>query len=391
MQKVLFMIPCFSQGGVEHSLITAINNLPTELFDISVFIRTDETKLISELPPSVRVIVNKKGHYYRHPYALLIMSFLKVIQLLGFKGIENYCQTKLNDFIHRKKIEYPTKTVLKNKSYDVIISYTVDDCTEVASMIPAKKRYVFYHTPYVDYKQEMMEKEMPHYDGMIACGSGVYNELMKLYGGKDYNIELLSNYVDREEIINKSNMEIPVKFKEIIDNRLVLCTCGRIAPAKRYDLAIEAAKILEKNGIDFVWLLVGGGEKQKELEDLIDNMKLSKRVYITGNQSNPYPFIKNCNIYIQTSGFEAQPLTIIEALKLGKPVVSTNTLGGRTILENGEKGILTPISAEGIAEGILQYIKDPILCHKMENQYTIEQEDVEKKEYIRKWIDLLSN
>lgn len=389
MKKILFMVPCFSQGGVEHSLITAIKNLPTELFDITVFIRTNETKLISELPSSVHVIVNKQGHFYRHPHALLMLVFLKIGHLFG-SAIEDYCQARLNSYIHRKKVEYPVKTVLKNKSYDVVVSYTVDDCTEMASLIPAKKRYVFYHTPYVDYKHDMIEHEMPQYDGMVACGSGVYNELKKFYTEKNYNIELLSNYVDIKEIMNKANEELAVEYRTIIDNRLIICTCGRIAPQKRYDLAIEAAKVLVEKGIDFVWILVGGGEKQEEYEKMIENMELDKRVYITGNQSNPYPFINCCDIYVQTSEFEAQPLTIIEAMKLGKPIVSTETLGGKTILEDGKKGILTPISAKGIADGILKYVNEPSLYLKMRNQYSEKLDDVEKQEYIRKWIDLLN-
>lgn len=382
------MIPCFSQGGVEHSLITAINNIPLDLFDVSVFIRTNETELVSELPRDVNVILNKKKHYYRHPKVVLLMIALKLLLCLKLEKKATDVQERLNEFIHSQKIKHPVKSAFKNKKYDVIVSYTVDDCTEMASMIPARRRYVFYHTPYVDFKSEMIETEMEHYDAMIACGPGVYDALKAIYGNK-YKIRLLSNYVDREEILCKANECVPVIYQECLRKEWVLCTCGRLAPAKRYDLAIEAAELLKESGISFIWFLVGGGDSQKQLETLIKSKDLSSHIYITGNQNNPYPFIKNCDIYVQTSGFEAQPLAIIEAMKLGKPVVSTNTLGGRTILENGEKGILTDISANEIAEGIMQYMMNPSLKEKMENQYTAEMDLSEKKEYARKWIELL--
>ena len=69
-------------------------------------------------------------------------------------------------------------------------------------------------------------------------------------------------------------------------------------------------------------------------------------------KSNPYPYIRQADLYVQPSRFEGYPMTILEALVLGQPVVSTNNGGASEILSEGISGILEPVNAEKISSGI---------------------------------------
>lgn len=389
MRSVLFMVPWFSQGGVEHTLITALRNLPADQFELSVFIRSKETKLVPELPPYVHVYLNENGHFYRYPKALLLQGGKKLAGLFGRKKAVGRCDDKLEDYIRRKKLENPVKTCLRGKAFDVVVSYTVDDCTEMAVQIPASRRYVFYHTPYTDFKLDMIKRVEPFYDGLVACGPGVYQELCKAFPDWEKKIRLLTNYVDLSEILEKAKAPVESEYLPV-EGKTLLCTCGRMAPQKRYDLAIGAAKLLKEQGVPFVWNFVGGGELLDEMREKAAEAGVSDCIRFLGNRNNPYPYLQNCDIYVQSSGFEAQPLTIIEALMLGRPIVSTETLGGVTVLENGEKGVLTPITAEGIADGILRLLRDPALRERLQNRYTAAENQAEKDEYTRKWVEMLN-
>ena len=75
---------------------------------------------------------------------------------------------------------------------------------------------------------------------------------------------------------------------------------------------------------------------------------------------------------------------------LGKSIVSTKTVGGKTILEDGEKGVLTDFNGQAIANGIMTLINSPDVRHSFENIYTLEDNKKEKKIYIEKINQLLS-
>ena len=89
------------------------------------------------------------------------------------------------------------------------------------------------------------------------------------------------------------------------------------------------------------------------IEILISEKQLDDCIEITGLKNNPYPYIENCDMYVQPSYEEAYGLTIIEAQILGKVIVSTATIGGKTIIIDGKTGVIAKIEANSIAQKII--------------------------------------
>ena len=83
-------------------------------------------------------------------------------------------------------------------------------------------------------------------------------------------------------------------------------------------------------------------------------------------------------------------MAIMEAIVLGRAIVSTDSLGGKAVLNYGEKGLLVSQNAEAIAEGILTFLNNPQLKESFENRYTLEDNMREKKKYEEQWDKLLS-
>ena len=108
-------------------------------------------------------------------------------------------------------------------------------------------------------------------------------------------------------------------------------------------------------------------------------------------QENPYPYIKNCDIYVQPSYEEAHPLSVIEAQILQRPVVSTRTAGGQSLVRDGINGILTDITAQSLAEGIIKLSTDKDVREKMRKNLKTIDYAAKDKEFKEKWALLLGD
>ena len=85
---------------------------------------------------------------------------------------------------------------------------------------------------------------------------------------------------------------------------------------------------------------------------------MEDKVILLGKRSNPYPYIKACDLYVQPSRYEGKAVTVREAQILCKPVVVTNYPTAKSQILDGRDGIIVPMDVKGCAEGIISLIKD---------------------------------
>ena len=125
------------------------------------------------------------------------------------------------------------------------------------------------------------------------------------------------------------------------------------------------------------------------VEFLISEKQLHDYIEITGLQDNPYPYIKNCDIYVQPSYEEAHPLSIIEAQILGKATVSTATIGGQAIINDGENGLIAEINAESITQKISLICQDKNLQKSIQNNLAKIDYSKDYQRFRNNWKKLL--
>ena len=94
-------------------------------------------------------------------------------------------------------------------------------------------------------------------------------------------------------------------------------------------------------------------------------------VIILGKRTNPYPYMKACDIYAQPSRYEGKSVTVREAQMLCKPVVVTEYPTAESQIKNGIDGIIVPMANEGCAQGMANYIKDVKLQQQIEGYLQI--------------------
>lgn len=137
---------------------------------------------------------------------------------------------------------------------------------------------------------------------------------------------------------------------------LLFVTMGRLSPEKGHEKLIRAFSNLLQMGIGRPKLVIAGeGPLLMRLRRLILDLGLESSVLLAGQLSNPYPLLKRCDLFVFSSDYEGQGLAILEALILGKPVVSTNVPGPKTVLAGGQ-GLLVENSEEGLQQGMAKFI-----------------------------------
>ena len=136
-----------------------------------------------------------------------------------------------------------------------------------------------------------------------------------------------------------------------------ILTVGRLSWEKGQDIAIEALKILVERGYDVKWYYVGNGKLQSTCERLAEEHNLTDRVMFLGIHTNPYGYMRDCNIYVQPSRHEGYCITLAEARCFTAPIVATNFAGAEEQLKTHQQSVVTDITANGIAEGIMFFVK----------------------------------
>ena len=387
-KKVLIVNHSLQQGGIVRSLIAALNVIDPQKYEITLYVHRDMPDLAELVPSHVKVVINHdRNHYYRHPKAVALQALEKCFALVHDGARSKQYTEKLHAFVHDLKVAHPQKDYFSNSAFDVVIAYSVDICTEIALAIPAARHYAFFHSSKADFHREMTERCFPRFDKIVAVSSGVADVVAEGFPALTDRIVTLSNFVDGESL---SRLAQGKKVYANEAGNILICSCGRLNHEKGYDLAVEAARLLKQQQKSFRWYFVGDGDERKPLEERIAAYGLGDDIVITGFLLNPYPYIGGCDIYVQPSYEEAQPLAVMEAFILGKAIVSTDTVGGNTILENGKKGIIVPINPEGVAQGIGRLIDDPALRHAFEKQYSAADCQRDRDEYAAAWEKLLS-
>ena len=196
-------------------------------------------------------------------------------------------------------------------------------------------------------------------DKVIAVSPALAEKLRAYRSKYADKIISVNNIIDIDGVREKG-LDIPtVKFSADCFN---IVSCGRLSHAKGMDIAVDAcAKLVADGFTGFHWYIVGGGPEESALREQIMRLGLEDCVSLLGMQSNPYPYIRCADLYVQPSRFEAFGLTIREAQVLAVPVLSTRTDGSAELISDGETGLLCESDADSIAAAIIRLYNAPKL------------------------------
>jgi glycosyltransferase involved in cell wall biosynthesis len=164
---------------------------------------------------------------------------------------------------------------------------------------------------------------------LAAVSECLLENIINMYQVKPLSQSVLYNPFGNEQLLTKSNEKVD---GILLDDDYIV-TVSRLSKGKRIEEIIEAYRKLDtKNKL----YIIGDGEEKEFLENEIKKYNLEDKVLLLGWKSNPYPYIKNANLYVSASGFEGLPTVLLEALELKTPVVSSDCRCGPSEILMGE-------------------------------------------------------
>jgi glycosyltransferase involved in cell wall biosynthesis len=360
MKSIVFVIESFQLGGSEKSLVTLLQHLDYSKYKVDV-IAFHKGGIFEELiPPKVTI------HFQDFPLLNLWERSRYKIQRLLNKN-KAHTQQLLFPIIKNKLSNFPLR-------YDVAIAFSQGFSTYFTSTrITAAVKYSWLNVDYQAAKYQL-ELDLPYYykfNAIAAVSDSVLKGLQQEAARLSVTLPIctIPDIIDTEMIIKQSAALVDYPTSSAAYQIL---TVGRLMNEKGLLLAVEACSILVKKGYDIVWSVVGEGSQRPILEQKIAEFSLTNRFMLLGMSSNPYPYMSACDIYVQTSLYEGLGLTLIEAIALSKPIVTTDFPTAFDVICNGENGLIVEKTASAIAEGIEKYIKDELFKCRMVEGIQIE-------------------
>ena len=142
-----------------------------------------------------------------------------------------------------------------------------------------------------------------------------------------------------------------------LDNNINFISIGRLSPEKDHKKLLTAfSKVFEYHDNVKLYIL-GDGPLKEDLINFADDIRILDQVIFTGNLDNPHWLLNSCNCFVLSSNYEGQGIVILEALVLGKSVISTDIFGPRGILKGGY-GKLVANNTEALAEAMIEFIEE---------------------------------
>lgn len=195
--------------------------------------------------------------------------------------------------------------------------------------------------------------------GIIAISQGMATELSQLTGIPASSISTIYNPIV-DEVLEQRATEAAFEQFALPDHAHLLVASGRIVPEKDYRTLLRAVAIANRRA-PLSLLILGEGPERPALEALISELGLEDRVAMPGRMANPFPTMRQADVFVLSSRHEGFGNVLAEALALGLPVVATDCpFGPREILADGRYGALVPVGdSEALAEAILATLEHP--------------------------------
>lgn len=352
MKELLIMGKSLGGGGSEVALIELINALPEDLYNITLVLLDSDNEYAYRLKKNVNIVQLTFNNSFAKSLVSMYSFPAKVLKKLSVNKWLPYYDCVMNSV----KNEF-------NKTYDIAIDfygYGSFITAFLARKIKAKRKATWLHDEKI-YWLKSVEKYLPMYDKIFGVSQAVVDAFCRDYPSLKDMAAVFYNVIDINDIKDKSEEKPEFLFNR--DNFNIL-TVGRLTEQKGYDIAICVASILAKRGINFTWYAIGSGRDKGKLKKLVATYNLKEQFIFLGRKDNPYPYMKNCDLYVQPSRHEGYGVAIVEARVLGLPIVVSNIQSNSEQIQDGINGYVTELSAEAMADKIEYLYSNPSQMEK---------------------------
>lgn len=335
-KRVLFLINTLRDGGAERVLVNLLNNLPSDKYDIELRLLTHKGSFLNLLSPNIK------------------LTWVAEVNSLRGRIIAWLLPRLSSCMLHR---------LLIHGKYDVEVAFLEGYATKIIAGAPdAVQKIAWLHinliacdwiAPCYRSPDDCLENYR-RFERVVCVSNDVKEAFVQKFEDLP-SLDVKYNPIDGVAIRKKAEVPSGLCPKQCF--RMI--TIGRLVEQKAYDRLINVAARLIDDGLEFELLIIGEGPKRKNLEDKIEQFKLNDKVKLLGFKSNPYPFLKESDLFVCSSITEGYSTAVAEATIIGLPVLTTACTGMKELLEDGRYGIIVENSDSGLEKGLRDVLQHP--------------------------------
>ena len=377
MKKRIFIaIQYLEIGGAERSLIGLLNAIDYTHYEVDLFVYDHRGEFMSLIPKAVHLLPENKVYAaINRPIKEIVkeghigVALARIVSKIQYAIYKKIHHPKEDSGIFQYVADCVTPLLPSLKiygTYDLAISFLTPH-NIVRDKVDAKQKIAWIHTDYSTISVHA-SKELPvwnSFDRIMAVSEGVKKTFLQTFPTLADKVEVMENILSPTFVREQAYMMDVSTEMPSIEGELRFCSVGRFTLAKNFDNVPFICQRLVEKGLKFKWYILGYGGDEELIKRNIRQAGMEEVCILLGKQSNPYPFMKACEIYIQPSRFEGKAVTVREAQILRKPVVITRFATSSAQLTENVDGIIVPMDNEGAAEGIYAFAQNRTLQQQL--------------------------
>lgn len=366
-KNLMFLIPSLSCGGAERVTVHLANAL-CEKYNVSIIYYSAREKTYDTKTAINKILLDRK----RPDRFFAIRVIRKLLRFFGWNnGFDRLCDKIRNMFFIsciQKKVE--------DLNIDTVISML-----DYPNMVNAKLR--------------VRHKIMSERNDPSAKGEAYFSLEKASFSKADavvFQTERVKEMFD-EEIRRKGHVignpvSIPFSAGPAMPGKIV--NVGRLHCQKNQKILIEAFAGFHKTHPSYRLYLYGQGEMESELKALKDTLHLENFVFFEGYHEDIYEQIKDAEFFVLSSDYEGSSNSLMEALAMGIPCISTDCTGSAELITDGENGLLVPVGDKtALKKAMEKMADDPELRSKFAEKSLIRSRKYGIGEIVKQWEELL--
>lgn len=365
--KVLFAFNQLARNGISRSLLSMLQLLIANGYEVSLFLYSHDGGFFSQLSPSVRLLPEEPLlRTWHRPCLQAVVQLLKQKQyLLAFRRfvfsvIQRFSFTAANSLELKILKAIPEQA----DEYDMAISFNRQStCDYILRKVRATYHIAWIHGDYhcIQYNRVRDREILAEMDHICCVSHSTLESVRECLSLSSEKLSVIHNPFPLETVLRNAGEQVASASDTDLRHgqQHYLVSVCRVCPQKGSQLIHEIAEKLVLAGCSFFWEVIGDGNIEQENQKAAQK-KLSKHLWFSGGTNNPYYKMARAECYIQPStGIESWGITVQEALALERRIVATDIPAFREQIVSGENGFLVPWTPEAFAEAILACLQTP--------------------------------